>query len=103
MKASQGHLASLLSTIVFVCGALLLVGIALLMGFATLTSVFTGTEIKAEQTILFVALGFEGLVLLAAAFFTLQKYLQKPAADQDLSISLPNWLIAIFVVVAGGS
>lgn len=102
MKASQSHLTSLLSVILFVLGALLLFGIALLMGFTALASVFAGMEIKAEQTILFVALGFEGLVLLAAAFFTFQKYLQKPAADQELSVSLPNWLIAIFVIVTGG-
>jgi hypothetical protein len=103
MKASQGPLASLLSALVFIGGALLLFGIALLMGFAALTSVFAGMEIKAEQTILFVALGFEGLVLLAAAFFTFQKYLQKPAADQDLSISLPNWWIAIFILGTSGA
>ena len=103
MKASQYHLPSLLSAIIFVLGALLLFGIGLLMGFAVLLSLFTGTEIKAEQTILLIAFGFEGLILSAAAFFSFQKFLQKRAADQSVSIPIPNWLIAVFAVVAGAS
>ncbi|HSB00173.1 MAG TPA: PrsW family glutamic-type intramembrane protease [Anaerolineales bacterium] len=103
MKASQSNLPSLLSAITFSLGAVFLFGIALLMGVAALTSVFTKAGIKAEQTILLVAFGFEGLVLLAAAFFSFQKFLQKPSADQNLSISIPHWLTAVFIIAAGGS
>jgi hypothetical protein len=41
--------------------------------------------------------------LSAAAFFSFQKFLQKRAADQSVSILIPSWLIAVFAVVAGAS
>ncbi|MBN2116408.1 MAG: PrsW family intramembrane metalloprotease [Anaerolineales bacterium] len=103
MKASPYHFPSLLSAIMFVIGALFVFGIGLLMGFAVLLSLFWGTEIQAQQTIILIAFGFEGLVLLAAAFFSFQKFLQKPSADQGISIPVPDWLIAVFAILAGAS
>ena len=51
MKTSQNHLPSLLSSILFILGALFLFGIGLVMGVTALVSFVTGTEVQAEQTV----------------------------------------------------
>ncbi len=103
MRASQNYIPALLSAILFILAALLLLGIGLLMGVAVLGSFFTGEEVKAGQTVFLIAFGFEGIVLLAAAFFSFQKFLREPSVDRDMFIWIPNWLIAGFAIAAGGS
>ena len=71
------------------------------MGITVLVSLFSGTEVSADQTVLLVALGFEAIVLLAAAFFSLQKFLQKPSVDENVSVSVLTWQIILLVFVAG--
>ncbi len=103
MRASQNHIPALLGAILFLLGALLLFGIGLLMGFAALASLVTGEEVKAQQTIFLIAFSFEGSILLAAAVFAFQKYVQTPSADREMSIRIPNWLVASFAIVTGVS
>jgi len=103
VKASQAHLPSLLSTILFFLSALFLLGIGLFMGSTALLSFFTGEAVKVEQTIIFIAFGFEAVVLFIAAFFSFQKTLQKPSADQDASFSVSGWQLAIFMITAFAS
>jgi hypothetical protein len=100
VKTSQTHLPSLLSSILFFLSALFLSGIGLLMGSAALLSLFTGEAVKVEQTIVFIALGFEGILLFIAAFFSFQKTLQKPSADQDASFSVSFWQMIVLVITA---
>lgn len=73
------------------------------MGVIALTSLFTGMEIGAEQTVLPVALIFEALVLSAAAFFSFQKHLQKSTADQKASVSFSNWQIILLILAAAAA
>ena len=103
MKASQTHLPSLLSSILFLLSALFLSGLGFLMGSTALLSFFTGEAVKVEQTILFIAFGFEAVVLFIAAFYSIQKTLQKPSADQDTSFSVSFWQIVIIMSVAFAS
>ena len=63
-------------------------------------SFFTGEAIKVEQTIIFIAFGFEAIVLFIAAFFSFQKTLRKPSADQDASFSVSFRQIVIFTITA---
>ncbi|RPI89334.1 MAG: PrsW family intramembrane metalloprotease [Chloroflexi bacterium] len=103
MKSSQNHIPSLLSALTFIVGALFLFGIALVMGIGALASFFRGTDVPAQQTIFLVAFGFEGIILLTATFFSFQKFLQRPSADQNVTIPSPAWLIALSVIVAAAS
>ena len=74
------------------------------MGVAALVSLVTGTQIKAEQTIFLVTFGFEGIILLAAAFFSFQKFLQRSVdGSGSIAISIPGWQIAILVILACAS
>jgi hypothetical protein len=73
------------------------------MGSTALFSFFTAEAVKVEQTIIFIAFGFEGVVLFVAAFFAFQKTLQKPSADQEASFSVSHWQILIFVITAFAS
>jgi hypothetical protein len=73
------------------------------MGVTALISLFTGMEVRAEQTVPLVAFGFEAIVLLAAAFFSLQKFLQKPNADEKASVSFSSWQIILLVIVTAVS
>lgn len=103
MRVSQNHIPALLSAILFVLGALLLFGIGLLMGLAALTSLVRGEEVRTQQTIFAIAFSFEGLILVAAAFVSFQKFLQVPLADQEMSIPMPNWLTIVLASVAGAA
>jgi hypothetical protein len=71
------------------------------MGATALLSAAQGRSIPIQQTILFVAFGFEALVLFLAAFFSFQKTLEKPAADRETFFRLSLWHIIGIVLVAG--
>ena len=103
MRSSQTHLPSLLSSLLFVLGATLILGTALVLGFTAVLSIAQGKEIQLQQTILFVALGFEAVLLLIAAFFTFQKTLQKSSADRETFFHLSFWQFALLVILAGAS
>jgi hypothetical protein len=103
MKSSRNHIPALFSAIIFTLGALFLFGIGLLMGAGTLALLLTEKEIQSEQTIFLVAFSFEGAILVIAAFFSFQKFLQEPAADRNMTIPVSNRLIAVFAIVASVS
>ena len=100
MKTSQTHLPSLLSALLFVLGAVLILSVALLMGSTAVLSFATGKNVEIQQTILFVAFGFEALLLFIAAFFVFQKTLQKPSADRETFLNLSAWQILLIVILA---
>ncbi|HSL46048.1 MAG TPA: PrsW family glutamic-type intramembrane protease [Anaerolineales bacterium] len=103
MKTSQTHLPSFFSSILFILGGLFLLSIALLMGITAFASLVMGTEVQPQQTIFLIAFGFEGILLFAAAFFAMQKYLQKESADQPVSHSTSFLQIILLVLLAGAS
>jgi len=79
-----------------------LLGIGLLMGFTALMTSFSGESVQVGQTILFVAFGFEAILLFTAAFFTFQKTLSQPSADQTsfIIVSRPQILVGMFVAAS---
>ena len=103
MKTSQTHLPSLLSSLLFVLGAVLILSTGLLMGVTALLLVAQGKNIQIQQTILFVTFGFEALILFVAAFFSFQKTLQKPVADRETFFTLPPWKLILVAIAAGAS
>lgn len=100
MKNTQNHLPSLFSSLLFIVGAVLLLGVGLVMGVTAFASVVIGTGISAQQTIFLVAFGFEGVVLLAAAYFSIQKYRQKPAMDEYISLPASYRLLSLILLIA---
>ena len=100
MKAKSDHLPSLLSALLFIPGGLLLFGIAFVMAVTALAALFTGGPVQPQQTIFAAGYSFTGLLLFAAAFFALQKYLQKPAADRAASMALSTWHVLLLVLLA---
>ncbi len=103
MKTSQTHLPSLLSSLLFLLGAVLILSTGLLMGGTALLLVAQGKNIQIQQTILFVAFGFEAVILFLAAFFSFQKTLQKPSADRETFFNLSLWQMIIIVLAASVS
>ncbi|MEO8357965.1 MAG: PrsW family glutamic-type intramembrane protease [Chloroflexota bacterium] len=101
MKSSQTHLASLLSSLLFILGALLFLAVALLMGITALSNFMTGTDVQAQQTIVLAVFGFEGVILLVATFISIQKFLYKPSADRDSSFTISIWQVVVSLVIAG--
>lgn len=71
------------------------------MGLTALLSLFTGKNIEIQQTIIFVTFGFEAAILFITSFFSLQKTLEKPSADQPATFSLSHWQIIIMAIIAG--
>jgi hypothetical protein len=103
VKSGANHIPSLLSSLLFILGGLLLLGISLVMGMAVLVALLTGAGMQAEQPIFLIAFGFEAILLFAAAFFSLQRYRREPGADRNVSLSLPAWQIGLSFVIAGVS
>jgi len=100
LKTSQTHLPSLLGSLLFSLGAVLVFSTGLLMGFTALFSIAQGKGAEIQQTILFVAFGFEAALLFLAAFFSFQKTLEKPSADRETSFTLPAWQMILMVIAA---
>jgi len=73
------------------------------MGGTALLLVAQGKNIQIQQTILFVAFGFEAVILFLAAFFSFQKTLQKPSADRETFFNLSLWQMIIIVLAASVS
>jgi PrsW family intramembrane metalloprotease len=70
------------------------------MGFSALLSLARGKGVELQSTILFVAFGFEAILLVLAAFFSFQKTLEKPAADRETSFTLSPWQMILIVIAA---
>ncbi len=71
------------------------------MGVTALTSLFTGESVEANQTIFFLAFGFEGVLLLIAASISLQKFLNKPSVEQNTVLWLSKKQMAVCLITAG--
>jgi protease prsW family protein len=100
LKTSQTHLASLLSSLLFSLGAVLIFSTGLLMGLTALISLGQGKDVEIQQTILFVAFGFEAILLVLAAFFSFQKTLEKPSADRETSFTVTPLQMILIVMAA---
>jgi protease prsW family protein len=100
LKTSQTHLPSLLSSLLFSLGAVLIISTGLLMGLTALISLAQGKGVQIQQTILFVAFGFEAILLVLAAIFSFQKTLDKPSADRETSFTLTAWQMIIIMIAA---
>jgi hypothetical protein len=100
---TQSHLPSLLGSLLFILGAVLGLGVAVLIGVVALSTFLTGGEVDASQTIVLAVAGFEGLVLMGAAFVSIQKFLQNPFAETVSSFTISIWQIVALVVLAGGA
>jgi len=100
LKTSQTHLPSLLGSLLFSLGAVLVFSTALLMGLTALISLAQGKSVQIQQTILFVAFGFEAILLVLAAIFSFQKTLEKPSADRETSFNLTPWQMILIVIAA---
>jgi hypothetical protein len=99
MESSKSHIPSLLLSLLFVVAAILFLSVALVMGVAAFSSVLTGETIQPQQTILLVVSIFEALILFVAAFISVQRFRQKPFAEQSTSFSPTAWQVAISLVL----
>src|SRR5512133_484543 len=101
MTKSSTHLPSLLGALLFIVGAVFTLGIAFVLAIVTIAKIWTGGQIEVRETITLAVFGFEGLLLLGAAFVSIQKVLQKPSADTESTFTISVWQIAACLVVAG--
>lgn len=101
MNPSRTHLSSLFSSLLFLLGALFFFSIGLIMGVTALGSLLAGKSVEANQTIFFLAFGFEGLILLITTFISIQKFLNKPSVEGQSILLLSRAQIAICIIAAG--
>src|SRR5689334_1917097 len=99
MKSSQSHLPSLMSALLFIVGAMVFFSVALITGITTLATLLAGKEVHAQQTILCAVSGFEALILLIAAFMSVQRYRQQPFTEQDFSFRIGAWQIVVYLLL----
>src|ERR1044071_3663347 len=99
MKSSQSHLPSLLTSLLFIVGAMVFFSVALITGITAVATLLAGREVHAQQTILCAVSGFEALVLLAATFISIQRYRQQPFTQQDFSFRIRPWQIVFYLLM----
>jgi hypothetical protein len=99
MKPSANHLPSLLSALLFILAAMLFFSAALVTGVNSLSSLLTREAIKAPQTIVVIVALFEALILIAAAFVSIQRYRQQPFAEEITTFSIRPWQIVLSLVI----
>lgn len=100
MKSSQSHLPSLLSSLLFILGAVLFLGVVLVMAVTAFSTFFTGQKIQAQQTIVLMVSAVEAIILIGAAFISIQKYRQQAFVEQDASFSIKPWQIGLSLFLA---
>ena len=101
MKPSANHLPSLLSALLFILAAMLFLSAALVTGVNSLSSLLTRESIKAPQTIVVIVALFEALILIVAAFVSIQRYRQQPFAEEDTTFSIRAWQVMVGLIVTG--
>jgi hypothetical protein len=97
---SQSHLPSLLGALLFIVAAVLFLSAALVIGVTAFSALLMGEEVQAPQTILLTVSIFEALVLLIAAFISIQRYRRQPFAERDASFAIRPWQIVISLLLA---
>jgi hypothetical protein len=75
--------------------------LATVVGTIVLIGTMTGQEMDVSQMILIAVAIFEALLLLAAAYVSLLKVMQKPSADVESTFTIKPWQIAVLLVAAG--
>jgi hypothetical protein len=103
MKSSSTHIPSLLGLLLFTFVGILALGLAALLGTVTLIKTMTGVQMEVRELTLIAVAIFEALLLLAAGYVSLQKFLQKPCADVASTFSIKAWQILLCLVVAGAA
>ncbi len=99
MKSSQTHLPSLLSSLLFIVGAMLFFSVALIMGVTAISTLLAGKNVQAQQTIILVVSAFEAVILLAATFISVQRFRNQPFAEKESSFNIAAWQI-VFSLLA---
>jgi protease prsW family protein len=98
MQPYQKPLSSLLIGLVSLLGAALVFASAVALGLSAFLPLMEGKRIQSTGTILGWSFGFEALLLFAAAFFCLQKYLERPQADTPVQFHLKMWHILALLI-----
>jgi hypothetical protein len=101
MNTARSHIPSLLSALWFIVGALTFISVAFLMGVTALGTLLAGKPIGAQQTIIMTVSAFQALILMAAAFVAIQRFRQKPFAEQHSSVTVSIWQIAASFLITG--
>ncbi|MGE5374549.1 MAG: hypothetical protein ACM3XO_05780, partial [Bacteroidota bacterium] len=100
MKSST-HLPSLLGSLLFAAGAIIFLSVALVLGIVIFGNMLIGKTPAVREALLLAIMGFEGVLLLGAAFFSLQKFLQKHSADAEIAFTITAGQIAACLIGAG--
>jgi hypothetical protein len=100
VKSSNTHIPSLLGLLLFTLVGILALLVAALIGSVTLIKAMNGGQMEVRQMTLIAVALFEALLLLGAAYVSLLKVLQKPAADAEAIFTMKGWQIAACLALA---
>lgn len=99
MRTTTSHIPSLLSALLFIVGALTFLSVSLLMGVTSLGTVLAGEGLGAQQTIIMTVSAFQALILIGAAFVSIQRFRQHSFAEQDSSFSASAWQLGLSLIL----
>ena len=79
---------------------MLFLSAALIMGVTAFSTALTGEKIHAQQTIILAVSIFEAVILIGAAFISIQRYRQQPFAERESYFSITPPQVAVSLVAA---
>lgn len=88
ISTTRSHLPSLLSALLFIVGALTFSSVAVIMTVTALGTALIGRSVAAQQTIVLTVSAFQALILVGAAFVSIQRFRGQSFADKDSSFTI---------------
>lgn len=93
LQAKKNHWPSILILVILAFGILFFLGISLVMSIASIVQFFDDSGSLVENMIIAFAAGSELVLLLACAWFVLERSMQKEAAFASIKFPFSMWLI----------
>jgi hypothetical protein len=103
VNRSTTHIPSLLGLVLFTLAGFLALLLAALLGAVSLLRAMTGGQTEVRELTLIAVVIFVALLLLAAGYVSLLKFLQKPAADVASTFTIRAWQIVTCLAAAGAA
>ena len=103
MQPTQRSIPALLIALTLLASGALLLATSVGMFVSAFLPLINGEAINTSGTIYSIVFGFETLLLLAAAYFSFQKYQLKESADQPIEFALRGWQVVLIIIVTSAA
>lgn len=98
-QSQKNHWPSIIILIILAIGIVFFMGIALIMGMVSIIGLFDGSDRPADNMIMAFSAGSEFFLMLACAWFVLQKAMGKESAAVSVKFPFASWHVLIIPLI----